>query len=42
VAVLVSLVYNAGFLKALQATPGKLALGMRVRLRSRLLILRRV
>jgi uncharacterized RDD family membrane protein YckC len=35
VAALVSLVYNAGFLKALQATPGKLALGMRVRLRER-------
>jgi uncharacterized RDD family membrane protein YckC len=35
VAVLVSLLYNAGFLKALQATPGKLALGLRVRLRER-------
>jgi uncharacterized RDD family membrane protein YckC len=35
VAVLVSLLYNAGFLKVLQATPGKLALGLRVRLRER-------
>ncbi len=33
VSLLVSLVYNAGFLKALAATPGKLALGLRVRLR---------
>ncbi len=28
-------VYHVGFLMALQATPGKLALGLRVRLRSR-------
>ncbi|HYO39600.1 MAG TPA: RDD family protein [Nocardioidaceae bacterium] len=31
----VSLVYHAGFLKALSATPGKLALGLQVRLRDR-------
>jgi uncharacterized RDD family membrane protein YckC len=33
IAILVSLVYNAVFLKTRAATPGKLALGMRVRLR---------
>jgi uncharacterized RDD family membrane protein YckC len=31
----VQFVYNVGFLMTLQATPGKLALGLRVRLRSR-------
>ena len=31
----VGFIYNVGFLMALQATPGKLALGLRVRLRSR-------
>ena len=31
----VGFVYNVGFLMALQATPGKLALGLRVRLRDR-------
>jgi uncharacterized RDD family membrane protein YckC len=31
----VGFVYNVGFLMALQATPGKLALGLRVRLRER-------
>lgn len=35
VSLAVSLVYHAGFLKALSATPGKLALGLRVRLRER-------
>lgn len=33
VALLVNLVYGVGFLKALQATPGKLLLGLEVRLR---------
>jgi uncharacterized RDD family membrane protein YckC len=33
--VAVSFVYQVGFLKTLQATPGKLALGLRVRLRER-------
>jgi uncharacterized RDD family membrane protein YckC len=35
VSLLVSLVYNASFLKALAATPGKLVMGLRVRLRER-------
>jgi uncharacterized RDD family membrane protein YckC len=35
VSMLVSLVYNAGFLKTVQGTPGKLAVGLRVRLRER-------
>lgn len=35
VSLLVSFVYDVTFLKALQATPGKLAVGLRVRLRER-------
>lgn len=35
VKLLVNFVYNVGFLKAFQATPGKLMIGLRVRLRAR-------
>jgi uncharacterized RDD family membrane protein YckC len=35
ISMVASLVYNVGFLKTMQATPGKLALGLRVRLRER-------
>jgi len=35
IAIAVSFVYNVAFLKALQATPGKLLVGLRVRLRER-------